>query len=103
MTRRGLAPALILEARSSHLYPGAVLTMRDGPIRLAGGRSRKCLVVFADGSAATAALRRSGLAYRLEAQGYVTARGTAIAVKSWLLGSDATGAMLRVRARIPVD
>ena len=79
---------LILEAPSSHLYPGIVLKAvaeeGKGPPRR--GRTR-CLVVFADGSSAPAKLHREGDAHLLEVEGYGTARSTPIGPKVWRVAS----------------
>jgi hypothetical protein len=73
---------LILEAPSSHLYPGIVLKA-VAEENLPRRRRVRCLVVFVDGSSAPATLRREGEAHLLEVEGYSTARGTPIGPKIW--------------------
>ena len=79
---------LILEAPSSHLYPGIVLkAVAEEGEDLPRRRMTRCLVVFADGSSASAKLRREGVAHLLEVESYSTARGTPIGPKVWRVAS----------------
>ena len=81
----GLSP-LILEAPSSHLYPGIVLkAVVDEDLQRR--RGARCLVVFVDGSSAAARLRRQGDVQLLEVEGYSTARKTSIGPKIWRVAS----------------
>jgi len=80
------ASPLILDAPSSHLYPGIILKAvaeEDLPRR----RRVRCLVVFVDGSRAAARLRREGDVQLLEVEGYSTARKTSIGPKIWRVAS----------------
>ena len=79
---------VVLEAPSSHLYPGIVLraVAAEGE-ELPRRKTARCLVVFADGSSAPARLRREGDAHLLEVEGYRTARGTPIGAKFWRVAS----------------
>ncbi|MCL5775665.1 hypothetical protein M1105_01470 [Limibaculum sp. FT325] len=87
------AGARLLEAGSSHLYPGARL-------RVEAPSAGDCLVAFADGARAggrLAALDAGG--WRLDLGTYRTARGRAIGPKAWRLAA-AEGGGLRVTARL---
>ena len=91
---------LLLEARATHLHPGA--RGRFSPRRpSAGGADIGCLVIFTDGESAAASLRcaRSG-ALVLEVASHVTARGAAIPAKRWAL-EVTDGETWRVRGRLP--
>ena len=80
----------VLAAGGSHLYPGATGS-------LAGGAAGECLVEFADGSAALGRLMVDVEATVLETEPYVTARGTAVSAKRWIV--EVEGARFRIRAR----
>ena len=68
----------VLRARATHLYPGARGLCAGRPAD--GG----CLVAFADGTAAVAALSTGpDGARRLETGAHVTARGARIPARLW--------------------
>lgn len=80
---------LELEATHSHLYPGARGRIvggdvADGPVT----------VVFADGGRAAATLSGD----RLRVAAHETAKGTAIAEKTWIITLSDQGFRIRARA-----
>jgi hypothetical protein len=79
---------LILEAPSSHLYPGIIVkTVAEEGEALPRRRMARCLVVFADGSSAAARLRREGDVYLIEVEACRTERGTPIGPRFWRVAS----------------
>jgi len=84
----------VLRARATHLYPGAS-GLADAPPPDGG-----CLLAFADGVAAPAALTTApDGARRLETGPHVTARGARIPPKLWLVAFE--GPRWRVLRKLP--
>jgi hypothetical protein len=76
---------MIFEATHTHLYPGHRGKV-SGLERIADLQSgRDCLVEFADGTAAAAAISKAGNEWRLVTDAYRTAAGTDIAEKQWIV------------------
>lgn len=87
---------VVIEAGHSHLYPGAtcrILDLDDMPA--------PCLVVFADGATVGGQIAQGDEGLRLDVGAYRTARGRAIAARSWCLAALPDG-RIRVAARLDV-
>lgn len=76
---------MILEATHTHLYPGhrgRLTGTRGGALPTEGG---ECLIVFTDGASTPGRLVPGPGDWRLDADSYRTAAGTAVPAKSWRL------------------
>ncbi len=95
---------ITVEVQNSHLYPGALGTVLDPGHAGSFGEARSCLVLFADGTAVHGSIRAVQPAdVALDVPAYVTARGTRIPEKSWMLTLTPSGegrAAMRVRKRL---
>lgn len=95
---------ITLEIRNSHLYPGALGTAAGSLVPGCLADPRRCLVVFTDGSAVSGSIRVvQGTDFALDIGAYITARGTRIPAKSWLVTitpSSNAPAGMRVRKRL---
>ncbi len=81
----------------THVYPGCRASLADD----AGGSAGPAEIAFADGAVATGSFARAGPdELRLVLPAHVTARGTAIAAKAWILRRVADDAW-KVAARSP--
>lgn len=92
----GAVPAgvVLIEATNTHLYPGA-----RGRAGALPQEPAPCLVVFADGARAAGRIAPLGEGFRLDLGAHRTARGRAVAARTWRLAQAADGT-LRVLARI---
>lgn len=89
-----MQPPLELAARGSHLYPGAT-----GRVLSGGETAAPALVHFADGSQAEGEVARAEGGWQLTLGAYVTAAGTEIAPRTWLMTFTA-GPGFRITGRV---
>jgi len=93
------APAHVLRAGHTHLYPGARLRAEGPPLR--GGQALR--IEFADlGSAAARVEAVEDARATLAVGAHRTARGACIVAKRWLIEAVTAGEW-RVRKRLPGD
>ncbi len=94
-----------LEAGGTHLYDGARGVVRDGRLSAAPSLNpTPCMVVFTDGAFTLGTLTPcGGTDWQLAVDAHVTARGTAIPAKRWLVEIASSGGALtfRTRTRLP--
>ena len=83
---------MILQATHTHLYPGHRGKISALPDMADLQRGRDCLVEFSDGSAASARISKSADGWQLFTGAYLTAAGTDIAAKLWLVRLQEGGA-----------
>lgn len=88
---------MILQATNTHFYPGHRGTI-CGVQRIADLETeRDAMVEFSDGSAASARIIDTPTDWRLQVDAYLTAAGTEIPAKNWLVRVHQEGDRLKFR------
>lgn len=89
-------------ANNTHLYPGALLRALDRAEGATLAAGDGCLVEFSDGVCASGRLQSVTPALAvLQLAAYRTARGAAVAARTWGLGPDGAEGRVRVHRRLP--
>ncbi len=94
------ASPVTVEVQDTHLYPGALGRAFDFCIVQRAPASRPCIVVFADRTVVHGVINAgNGEDFVLDVPAYVTARGTRIPAKSWLVALTLSGGAVAMRVR----